>query len=233
MDICNTEYPSIPNVWERDPSTNHKTLAEGKWTTPVLELLRGIQWEWTEKVDGTNIRLIAVPGNSNCLVRGRGERSKPPEGIEEATASVREKLTTVAPHKTVIAYGEGYGGRIQNGGLGNYNPNGVGFVLFDLTIDGRWVRRDVLEGIAKKIGADVVPVVGRGTLDQAIRVAREGFSSGWGDFPAEGLVTRPLVELTDYRGNRVIAKVKTRDFRISGPLRDSWRVTFGSCAPAF
>ena len=213
MDICNTEYPSIPNVWERDRSTNHKKLAEGKWTTPVLELLRGIQWEWTEKVDGTNIRLIAVPGNSNCLVRGRVDRAKLRDGVEEATANVREKLTTVAPHKTVVAYGEGYGGGIQNEGRGDYNPNGVGFVLFDLTIDGRWVRREVLEGIAKKIGADVVPVVGRGTLDQAISVAREGFSSGWGGFPAEGLVTRPLVELADYRGNRIIAKVKTRDLR--------------------
>ena len=233
MDICNTEYPSIPNVWERDRSTNHKTLAEGKWTTPVLELLRGIKWEWTEKVDGTNIRLIAVPGNADCLVLGRVDKAKPPDGVEAATANVREKLTTVAPHKTVVAYGEGYGGGIQNGVLGNYNPNGVGFVLFDLAIDGRWVRREALEGIAKKIGADVVPVVGRGTLDQAIRLAREGFSSGWGDFPAEGLVTRPLVELTDYRGNRVIAKVKTRDLGISGPLRDSWRVTFGICAPAF
>ena len=213
MNICSIGYPSIPNVWERDPSTNHKQLAEGKWTTPVLELLRGIQWEWTEKVDGTNIRLIALRGASSCLARGRVDRAKLPDGVEEATANVREKLTTVAPHKNVVAYGEGYGGGIQHSDQGNYNPNRVGFVLFDLAIDGQWVRRDALEGIAKKIGADVVPVVGRGTLDQAIRVAREGFTSHWGDFPAEGLVTRPLVELTDYRGNRVIAKVKTRDLR--------------------
>ena len=43
-------------------------------------------------------------------------------------------------------------------------------------------------------------------------VARQGFQSMWGNFQAEGLVVRPLVELRSRTGERVIAKIKCKDF---------------------
>lgn len=45
-----------------------------------------------------------------------------------------------------------------------------------------------------------------------IGITREGFTSTWGDFIAEGIVARPEVELFDRMGQRIITKIKYNDF---------------------
>ena len=111
----------------------------------------------------------------------------------------------------VTLYGEGYGAKIQKGG-GNYIPDGVSFVLFDVLINGIWLERKSVEDIAEKFGIKVVPIIGHGTLDEAIEKTKKGFKSQWGDFTAEGIVARPTVEVLTRRGERLITKVKYKDF---------------------
>jgi hypothetical protein len=41
---------------------------------------------------------------------------------------------------------------------------------------------------------------------------RTGFKSQWGDFIAEGIVARPVVELKSRNGDRIITKIKYKDF---------------------
>ena len=57
-----------------------------------------------------------------------------------------------------------------------------------------------------------VPIIGRGMLHDMIDRVRCGFTSTWGDFPAEGIVARPAVELKARNGARIITKIKTKDF---------------------
>ena len=52
------QYHKIQTVFLRDPATNYKTLLEGQYALPEFEYLANNQWTWTEKVDGTNIRVI-------------------------------------------------------------------------------------------------------------------------------------------------------------------------------
>jgi hypothetical protein len=59
----------------------------------------------------------------------------------------------------------------------------------------------------------VVPIIGSGTLFRAVELAAAGIKSTWGDFQAEGIVARPAVELMTRRGERVITKIKTVDFK--------------------
>ena len=68
------EYHKIITVWKRDPATKYKTLIWGEWATPEFEYLQDAVWSWTEKVDGTNIRLTWADG----VVRldGRHQRSQ-------------------------------------------------------------------------------------------------------------------------------------------------------------
>jgi len=112
----------------------------------------------------------------------------------------------------VCLYGEGYGAKIQKGG-GNYIKDGVDFVLFDVKIGDYWLERENVEDIAAKFGLRVAPILGEGTLTEAIELAKKGFNSQWGDFLAEGLVLRPKTELKTRRGDRIITKIKHRDFR--------------------
>ena len=58
-----------------------------------------------------------------------------------------------------------------------------------------------------------MPVIGEGTLEQAIAKTVKGFKSQWGDFIAEGIVARPKgVEIFTKKHNRIITKVKYADF---------------------
>ena len=110
----------------------------------------------------------------------------------------------------VCLYGEGYGAKIQKGG-GNYSAVPK-FVLFDVKIGDWYLQREDVEDIAKKLGVDIVPIVGQGTLIEAIELVRKGQKSTWGDFTAEGLVLRPATELKTRRGDRIITKIKHKDF---------------------
>jgi hypothetical protein len=85
-------------------------------------------------------------------------------------------------------------------------------VLFDIKIGTWWLQRKDVEEIAKTFGIDVVPIIGEGTLTEAIELTRKGVKSQWGDFLAEGIVARPKTEMKTRRGDRVITKIKHVDF---------------------
>jgi len=75
-----------------------------------------------------------------------------------------------------------------------------------------WLQRADVEDIAGKMGLDVVPIIGEGTLHDAIAAAKTGIVSTWGEFQAEGIVARPKTELKTLKGHRIITKIKCRDF---------------------
>ncbi len=113
----------------------------------------------------------------------------------------------------VILYGEGYGARIQKGG-GNYIKDGVSFVLFDIKIGNWWMRREAIEEMAKILGIDVVPIVGKGTLPEAVSLIKsKTLKSKWGDFLLEGIVLKPEIEMRDRAGRRILTKLKHKDFK--------------------
>jgi hypothetical protein len=110
----------------------------------------------------------------------------------------------------VCFYGEGYGLGIQKAGK-KYDRNQT-FVLFDVKIGEWWLNRKDVEDISTKLGIHVVPIVGMGTLDEMVSMVFSGFYSQWGRFMAEGIVARPEVELKTRSDDRIITKIKYKDF---------------------
>jgi len=110
-----------------------------------------------------------------------------------------------------MLFGEGYGTKIQSVGS-QYNLDGVDFILFDVQVSGMYLLRDGVEDIARCFGIAAVPVVLRGDIDDAIAYVRSKPMSTIGSAPMEGLVGRLPEELFDRRGNRLIVKIKVRDF---------------------
>lgn len=131
------------------------------------------------------------------------------------------KLTEMFPKDifygspSLCLYGEGIGAGIQKGG-GNYIKDGVSFILFDIKVDTWWLKREVVEEVAKDLEIQIVSIVGEGTIEEAIEYTRNGFKSQWGDFTAEGIVLRPKVQLFAGDGSRIITKIKHKDFFIKG-----------------
>ena len=208
-----TEYHKIQTVYARDPDTNYKTLKDGVFSLAEFECLADAQWVFTEKVDGTNIRLH-FPGtsaDSAMRIGGRTDSAQIPAPLVQHLRGYEDKGRVMFNEGPVTLYGEGFGGKIQKAGE-TYGPE-QRFVLFDVRIGEWWLRREAVASIADNLGMQVVPVVDSGTLYDAVYIARSGFNSAWGDFEAEGLIMRPTAELFTRRGDRVIAKIKCRDFR--------------------
>ncbi len=207
------EYHKIQTVYKRDPATKHRTLLMGEYSIPAFEYLANNCWIWTEKVDGTNIR---VRWNRGIEVEfgGRTDNAQVPTYLYKRLQELfpLEKFDkNISETDELILYGEGYGAKIQKGG-GNYKSDGVDFVLFDVKVGDWWLTRPDMFDVAQKLDIPWVPLIGNGTLTEMVRFAQNGFSSAWGDFPAEGIVARPETELFDRSLHRIITKIKTKDF---------------------
>ncbi len=89
------------------------------------------------------------------------------------------------------------------------------FILFDVKIGDWWLLREDVEDIAQKLGIKVVPIIGLGPLENAIKyVTLDPMSEiAAEEHLMEGLVLRPAVELRIRRGDRLITKIKVRDFK--------------------
>ncbi|KKK76026.1 hypothetical protein LCGC14_2867840 [marine sediment metagenome] len=209
------EYHKIPTVFKRDPADNHRTLLDGDYATPELEFLADNKWVFTEKVDGTNIRIMCAAHGYSVTFGGKTDNAQIPaflvSELEQTFHALRPRrvLAEIFPDSGCL-YGEGYGAKIQKSG-GNYRSD-QGFVLFDVNVGEWWLQRADVEDVASKLGLDVVPTIGCGTLRNMVERVREGFSSAWGSFPAEGIVARPETELCTRGGKRIITKVKCKDF---------------------
>lgn len=215
-----SEYHKIQSIYKRDPDNNYKTFLEGEYSLPEFKMLKDIDWVFTEKVDGTNIRVTFEPLSRPHIVpsivtfRGRTDRADIPpfllKYLEETFTRDENEYHDKFP-KGFVLYGEGYGAKIQKGG-GNYRQDQA-FVLFDVMIDGHWLDRGGVFDVADFLGIESVPLRGMGTLDDMVSFIKEGDTTSlWGDFEMEGLVARPRIELKTRSGHRIITKVKCRDF---------------------
>lgn len=203
------EYHKIETLLDRDEKFK---VIKWNWRLPGFKYLKNNEWLWTEKIDGTNIRVMWVP-EVGIKFGGKTDNAQIPpfliKRLEELFTN--DKLRQIFPDASVCLYGEGYGARIQKGG-GNYIPNGVDFILIDVKIGDWWLERENIEDIAGKLGIKVVPIIGKGNLIAAIEETQKGCYSTFGQFIAEGIVVRPSVDLFTRKGERLLGKIKTKDF---------------------
>ena len=207
------EYHKIETLFERDEKT--KKLVEGKFRNPTVEFLKDNIWQFTEKIDGTNIRILW--DGHKVTFAGRTDRAQIPAELSNRLfelfgGETNEQIFEQKFGETeVMLCGEGYGAKIQNGGLYRDNQD---FILFDVMIAGNWQPRETVEGIAKYFNIDTVPIVLVGTIQEAVDYVKTKPKSKIGTADSEGVVGRPIVELQDRTSKRVIVKVKVRDFKV-------------------
>ena len=175
------EYPKTENLFARDPDT-HKLIV-GQFRDPHFEQVA--YWHVTEKIDGTNMRVIYDPLAGSFEIRGRSDRANIQRDLELNMAKMFtvEKLSHVfdgfigderiAAGTKVTLFGEGYGPGIQKGG-GNYRAD-KSFRLFDvmyhwpqteamtseqgLTYRHSWCQPTTTMFIAGELGIPLVPVL--------------------------------------------------------------------------
>jgi hypothetical protein len=224
-------YPKTENLLLRD-EVSHK-LIPGAFREEAFEQVA--RWQLTEKIDGTNIRLVLPTeltpidpdGTSGFSVRGRTDAATLPKGfIESAVPYINAEtmlhaLRVIDPEAYstgMIVYGEGYGPGIQKGG-GAYADRKT-LAIFDVVTlaDDRpplWRRWADVEAVAHDLGLETAPVLAdAASMDEVFAWVRERapFSTlGDGTAPFEGVVARTDPYLYTARGNRVKFKLKVED----------------------
>lgn len=207
------KYNKIETVFERDTGGSKK-LIEGRFTNSTVAFLaESVPWRFTEKIDGTNIRIFW--NGHNVEFGGRTDTAQIPSHLvnklnemfmNEETEQLFEQLFG---EKEVHLFGEGYGAKIQKGG--EYRPD-VSFILFDVMIGENYQPRETVEQIAKSFNLEVVPVVLYGSISDAVNFIKQNPPSTIGKAKMEGVVGVPMMELRDRCGKRVIVKIKAKDF---------------------
>lgn len=211
------KYEKIDTLFARDMEGSKKLLS-GVFRDPTVEYLKDNDWIWTEKVDGTNIR-VYWDGHT-VTFGGRTDNAQIPADLVtklnelfggETNAQIFEQAFG---EKEVILFGEGYGRKIQKIGSA-YIADGVDFILFDVLIGDNYQPREWVEKTADMFGIKVVPIVGHGNLWDATAYVRKHPASVLADghCEMEGIVCRPTIEMRDRCGNRVIVKIKWCDIK--------------------
>ncbi len=209
-------YEKIETIFNRD-AEGTKRLIPGSFRNEVVEFLQHNEWEFTEKVDGTNVR-VHWDGHK-VEFAGRTERAELPKNLLAAlneifgTPEAEELFEQTFGEKEVILFGEGYGGKIQGCGRGYRKDEW--FVLFDVLIGDNYQSREWVEKTAQMFGINAVPMLFTGTIYDGIKFVCKHPKSVFAenDIYMEGIVGRPKVELKDRCGNRVIVKIKWNDFK--------------------
>ena len=210
VDDTYKEYPKIQSIFKRNENTHR--FIDGDFSLPEFEYLKNNFWVWTEKIDGMNIQVNW--DRETVSFGGKTDNAQIPSSLYNKLQEMftNEKFTRLYSDTPMCLYGEGYGARIRGGG--KYISDGVGFILIDVLIDGWWLKRESIEDIASKLKIGVVPIVGGGTLMDAVTMIKSRkLKSRWGDFLVEGLVLKPKVELKTRGGDRVITKIKHKDYK--------------------
>ena len=202
-------YHKIQSIFKRDEHSHKFILYD--YSIPEFEYLANNQWEFTEKIDGTNIRIGWNCEEDKISIGGRTENAQIPSFLYDKLQLLFpiEKFRRLYSDISMTLIGEGFGAKIQKGG--KYIPDGVDFILFDVYIDGIYLERHNVADIAQRLKIQSVPVIGYGNLLELLAWIKNGTKSKWGDFLAEGIVARPITELQDRRGNRIITKIKHKD----------------------
>ena len=225
-----TEYFKIHSLWKRegwyfdqekkkspDYRQGRQSFIVGDYACPEFGNVK--TWNVTEKIDGTNIRVMYRQGV--VTFGGRTNGAILPTHLlkylhETFTPESMNLAFPTAPAPAVdydiILYGEGYGPKIQAGGE-NYTQN-VGFILFDVLIGKFWFERSSVKEVAAKLNIPVVPDLGRMTEDQIVDLVKSKPLSqcSWKPQVMEGVVCRADPEVYFKHGSVVTFKLKCKEF---------------------
>lgn len=206
------EYKKILNPFMRDHD-NGGRLVYGAWTLPMFEYLAYGTWILTEKVGGVNVRVVVDSDNKTVSFYGRTDKAVIPVPLATHLTyhfnPISSRLFEAFPRGACL-YGEGYGAGIRDGVKYKKTQS---FIMFDIMADGRFMDHHEVEAVGELLSILVVPVVGEGSLFDAIDAVSNNMKSRWGNFTSEGIVAKTKVCLYDKYGNRAITKIQYRDFK--------------------
>ena len=226
--MAGLEYPKIDTLYDRDG----KYVIVGKLRRPEFGIIK--RWSLTEKIHGMNTRATLFE-NGDVVYGGKTDNAIIPQELldylKKTFTPIKMKhafwLANKHVPKSATIYREGYGPKMVPGS-GAYRKD-VSFRLFDSLVKDDfgdwWLERSNLEDIARKLRIKCVPILGiidflpvkaeeimKIFLDYRNKLVaiEEG---GMIDMIPEGIVASAEQPLFNRKGERVIWKLKIKDFK--------------------
>lgn len=156
-------YPKLHSLYKREGfdfletgiKPKHGKLLVGEYTCPEFEAIQ--KWTVTEKVDGTNVRIIFDRTDKregsvhHVTYGGRTDNAQMPtfllRHLQDSFTFQKMEEVFKESNYTVL-FGEGYGPKIQSGG---YYRKDASFILFDVYCSGWWLDRDGVRSVADSL----------------------------------------------------------------------------------
>jgi len=197
-----------------------------KNTTELSQEFPTGKWILTEKIDGTNIRIILTKldedgkreihlGSRKLILNEKDKGSKQyMDCLKEVNLhKIREYFEDV--NSTIIIYGEGYGAGIQKGGIYSKEKN---FRVFDIRIGKAYQDFEYVKKVCMDNQLNLVPILGdikeinyHDCKYHLHEFKETSIKEGSGGKP-EGLVIKFEPVLLNKYGERLIFKIKFKDF---------------------
>ncbi len=178
-----------------------------------------------EKIHGTSAHISYSAADGQLSLFSGGEKLSNFEALFDQE-KLKADLAALGAEKVTIN-GEAYGGKQQRQSW-RYGHS-LKFVAFDVRINDSWLSVPQAEDVCKKVGIEFVHYVKIPSTLEAIDAERDAVSEQAlrnGVVPTdgvflrrEGVVLRPLFEVTKNNGERVIAKHKRDEERETASVR--------------
>lgn len=234
-------YEKILAPFARDDSKS-KFVNKEKWSKPEFEMLQNIDWLWTLKMDGTCIVVrwngdkVSLLGHTDKTQFNERTKSYL-EGLF-CTSEAETIFEDLYGEQPVDICGE-FVSKDMNQNYGH--PDGH-FYAFDIRngVTGKyWGRESLGDFVNRFPDIDIVPLMLIGSINDAISwvdIAKKAWNASatekernrisfirvdgtmvdvynpFGDYDIEGLVGHPEFELYNAKGERIITKVKCKDY---------------------
>jgi hypothetical protein len=242
------EYPKINSLYKREgcgefdetkkryicdleKRPRKSAIIEGEYACEEFKAIN--KWTVTEKVDGTNVRIIfqrPALDRTVCKLdfRGRTDNAQFPTFLFtylQETFTLQKMDEIFKDSNYVILFGEGYGPKIQSGGYYRKDPS---FILFDIYCSGWWFTRDSVAEVAQSLGIDHVPLlytpIDKGfppaispywTTEKIVEYVKSKPKSKIAtvqEYEMEGIVARSEPQMLFRKGGPIMFKLKCKDF---------------------
>lgn len=202
------EYQKIETLYKFD---NDLKGYKEEFYNPIVEYLKDCKWVGTEKIDGTNTRVLW--NGHNFEFGGRTDKAVLPKELLQLLQDTFNYDMEVLfeqkfGEKEVLLFMEGYAGKIQNGAYKGSEK----IIGYDIMIEGTYLDKQVSEAIFESLGIKFVPMIEFSNLQVCIDFVKNHQQSIiQPESQMEGLVCFPAVRLYDHQGNRIIVKIKNKD----------------------
>ena len=199
----------------------YETPYDEIYRSEELSYLNSCTWTTKRKVDGENIRIYW--DGEQALWNGKTNKFNCNADFQQYMNDtfIEEIFEERFGHdKEVYIYGEKMGPKTQGNELGLDKDE---LVIFDVEINGTFVKPDVVDYIARYFNARTVgdfmnesgnrstgraaEYYGLFTLDECIDRVVNGEYQDW-----EGIVCSPVTNIKDHNGHRIIVKIKNKDY---------------------